>query len=77
MMFEESYYSDYLNLEPPVGHKEHYKYVGRFMEHIRRSTEYFQNAIDSEDEDEMLDNLQKALFEIEQSNEWLEKSNME
>lgn len=77
MMFEESYYQDYLNLEPPVGYEDHYKYIGRFIEHIRKSTEYFQYAIDSENEDEMLDNLDKALVEIENGNEWLEEAKKE
>ena len=75
MMFEESYYPDYLDLEPPVGYEDYYKDIGRFMEHIRISTEYFQDAIDSENENEMQDNLDKALLEIEQGNEWLEKAN--
>lgn len=75
MMFKESYCPDYLNLEPPVECEDHYKYIGRFMEHIGKSTEYFQNAIDSEDEDRMLYNMDKALLEIEKGNEWLEKAN--
>jgi len=32
---------------------------------------YFQGAINSKDEDEMLDSLDKALLEIEQGNKWL------
>jgi len=77
MMFNESYYPEYLDLKPPVGYGDHYKYVGRFMEHIERGTKYFQNSIDSEDEEEMLDNLDKALLEIEKGNEWLEKGDAE
>lgn len=73
MMFNESYYPEYSELEPPIRYEDHYKYIGRFMEHIERSTKYFQGAIDSEDEGEMLANLDKSLLEIEYGNEWLEK----
>ena len=45
------------------------------MEHIKKSTEYFQSAIDSKDEGELLDNLEKASLEVENGHEWLEKAN--
>lgn len=77
MMFNESYYLEYLELEPPIGYEDYYEYLGRAMEHIGRSSEYLQGFIDTNDEDEMLDNLDKALLELEQGSEWIEKATKE
>ncbi|MBA7687109.1 hypothetical protein ES703_95569 [subsurface metagenome] len=47
MMFNESYYLEYLELEPPIGYEDYYEYLGRAMEHIGRSSEYLQGFIDT------------------------------
>jgi len=77
MMFNESYYPEFLSLEPTIGYEDYHKYLGRAMEHIEKSNEYFQKYIDTNDEDEMSINLDGALLELEQGSEWIEKSKQE
>lgn len=77
MMFNESYYPEYLELEPPIGYEDYYEYLGRAIEHIMKSTEYFQDFIDTNNENEMSVSLDKALLELEEGSEWIEKANEE